>query len=782
MSQTSRFFLHTKVFLEKFLSLVLIASALFVFTFPFADTARSADRNECVGFGGKKICWPLDINPVEGSYNVGADLYTACFLIGKVGGKANNGYSSYEVVGPSDSATPVWQTTLMDGRGVNNCTNSAYSPSRSGYWPALFENEASCSSGNLAGGPPPLCVPDNITDDKNLGNKCPQCGNPINYAFGNKYQREVDYENKNRLSFIRYYNSSNLVSSPGSMPGDIGRNWRHSFKYVIALSAITGKVAKVYRPDGAAVSFINLTPDLMGSKWVSDGDVNDTLIRLVGSDGVHVGWEYHDAAEDSIEKYGEDGRVTAINYGDGGFLKFGYSDDLTDSKIAPGPGLLIKVTNHFDQAISFEYDVKSRLVTMTTPRGMTYKYNYNEFTSIVTNRSLIYGGTLTSVEFPDLKTRRYWYNEQSMTSNNNYPWALTGITDENNARFATFRYDGSRRPISTEHAGGVEKYVVKYDNLGSRTVVTDPLGTSRLHTLIAVQNLYKESGQPSQDINGSGAATITYDVNGNVALRVDFNGNKSSFTYDLARNLRIKSINAFGTNLSTTTTTQWHPVYRLPVQISEPKRMTNYAYDENKNLVEITRQATSDINGDAGLSAQTIGASQIWKATFSEYGKIRTSTGPMNELVTYDYDNSGNLKSVTNSLGHMVSYSNYDADGNVGRIASADGIVSEFGYTSRGWVAFQNVGGEVTRYEYDGVGSVISLTSPDNTKVTYGYDDAHRLTSVTDSLGNKIVYALDVVGNRVSEIIQLPSGDLAHKITRVFDNMSRLQSQTGGTQ
>jgi YD repeat-containing protein len=35
------------------------------------------------------------------------------------------------------------------------------------------------------------------------------------------------------------------------------------------------------------------------------------------------------------------------------------------------------------------------------------------------------------------------------------------------------------------------------------------------------------------------------------------------------------------------------------------------------------------------------------------------------------------------------------------------------------------------------------VTQPDGSHVDYGYDDAHRLTSVSDSLGNRIDYTLD---------------------------------------
>ena len=63
--------------------------------------------------------------------------------------------------------------------------------------------------------------------------------------------------------------------------------------------------------------------------------------------------------------------------------------------------------------------------------------------------------------------------------------------------------------------------------------------------------------------------------------------------------------------------------------------------------------------------------------------------------------------------------------------------------------------------------------------LNYAYDDAHRLTDVTDAAGNKIHYVLDNVGNRTSEQVTDASGNLASTVSRVFDALNRVQTQTG---
>ena len=74
------------------------------------------------------------------------------------------------------------------------------------------------------------------------------------------------------------------------------------------------------------------------------------------------------------------------------------------------------------------------------------------------------------------------------------------------------------------------------------------------------------------------------------------------------------------------------------------------------------------------------------------------------------------------------------------------------------------------------------VTLPDSSSITYTYDPAHRLTNITDSVGNSITYTLDNMGNRISEQVKDPGGTLERQTTRVYDALNRLQQVTGGSQ
>lgn len=104
-----------------------------------------------------------------------------------------------------------------------------------------------------------------------------------------------------------------------------------------------------------------------------------------------------------------------------------------------------------------------------------------------------------------------------------YTQLLTGITDENDVRYATFTYSGGYA-TGTQHAGGVDNYQLIYN--GASTTVTDPLGTVRGYTYALAKGVRKITGlsQPCASCGGGTAQATTYDANGNVASRTDFNG------------------------------------------------------------------------------------------------------------------------------------------------------------------------------------------------------------------------------------------------------------------
>lgn len=144
----------------------------------------------------------------------------------------------------------------------------------------------------------------------------------------------------------------------------------------------------------------------------------------------------------------------------------------------------------------------------------------------------------------------------------------------------------------------------------------------------------------------------------------------------------------------------------------------------------------------------------------------------------------GDLQSITNSVGHVTQFTQYDRAGRVRQMVDAKGVVTDTTYTPRGWIASTTItppGGtaRTSTFTYDGVGQLTQALMPDGTTLGYIHDAAHRLTGVTDAKGNTVTYTLDNVGNRIAEDIKDPTGVLQRSISRSFDALNRVQQVTG---
>jgi YD repeat-containing protein len=623
---------------------------------------------------------------------------------------------------------------------------------------------------------------------KNNGGGCKagniNFGNPINGGTSNKWQHEIDLlgNASYSLTFERYYNASMATNN-----GDLGSGWVHSYTRSISMSSDSSLI--VYRQDGKAYNF-----NLNAGVWMSDADVADRLEEVKNSSGTRIGWRYT-IADQTVENYYAGGKLQSIVDLSGYTQTLTYSDASTPASIAPKARLLIRVTDSFGRQLNFTYDANSRLSTLTDPAGGLYQYAYDADS----NLSTVTYPDDTPGDATDNPKKTYVYGELSLTANVSQPHALTGIIDENNRRYATYTYDAQSRAVSTEHAGGAGRVSLAYNSDGS-TTVTDALNTPRTYHFTAILGVVKSAGSDQPGGSGCGAASsaLSYDANGNVASRTDFNGNRSCYTYN-SRNLEtirlegLASGSSCPADLAAYTPTansserkisiDWHATFRLPVKLTEPGLETTYGYDDHG---QVTLKSLKDLN-----TLQTRSWSIAY--TYSPAGILlsKVEDGPrtdVSDVTTYDYYPEdatctgghfgcrGQLKQVTDALGHITQISRYNAHSQPEELIDPNGLVTTLVYDARQRLKSLTVGSETTSYSYDPAGLLTRITGPDGAYLAYTYDDAHRLTGITDQLGNTVTYTLDALGNRTKEDVRDPTGQLARSQSRVYDALSRLQN------
>ena len=637
------------------------------------------------------------------------------------------------------------------------------------------------------GGPP---CPDSKSDGQIFD------GNPVNLGTGNKYQLETDYASQGiAFQVTRSYNSN------GTFPGTrIGNNWVLGLDYQLTVDSASWVHAS--RPDGKVLSF----KPAVGSYVPTDNDIKDSLLELKDGNGVRTGWQLTSHANDQIEIYSTTGKILTTSTPSGYAKTYTYSNISTPADTAPVADLLIEVADNLGRSIQVSYEEALfkpfttsggqpiyRVKSITDPAGGQITYGYDAQSN------------LTSVKYPDGKTKTYHYNEPTYTSGADLPNALTGITDENGVRFATFTYDTKGKAISTGHAAGADLHSLTYNADGS-TTVTDPLGTARTHTFTTLLGVVKSTGQSQPGGSGCGPASsaTTYDANGNVASRADFNGNKSCHAYDLTRNLETARLEGLAAGTACPTTiatytpvantaqrkilTDWHATFRLPIKITEAGRETATVYDTRGNITSTT------IKDTASGTTRTSATAYTYHASVPGVLVKRVDDGPRTDvadLTTTDYyapDETctgghfgcrGQIKQISNALGYLTRLTRYNAHGQPEEIIDPNGLVTTLTYDARQRLTRRTAGLEVTTLSYDPVGQLTQTVRADGSSVNYTYDAAHRLTQISDGAGNRIVYTLDALGNRLKEDRFDPAGLLTQTRRHEYDALSRLAKVIG---
>jgi len=619
--------------------------------------------------------------------------------------------------------------------------------------------------------------------------------NPCNPATGNKFLIERDYVGQGPMPLVLERHYSLLGSNHGAAPA-FGNNWRSSYHRAIAVRQF-GSTAfvRVYRPDGRLIVFTQ-----NAGVWTGPSDVPFRLEQVPV--GGQTEWRLTSPEDDSIETYTNDGKLKTIAGRDGRTLSFTYSDTSTPPTIAPGAGYLIRVTDPVGQQLAFAYDASGRIVRVTDPGGGETLYAYT-----ATN-------LISTVTYADGRIKTYLYGEPEYTNYGPYNWALTGILDEKGQRYATYKYSYPTgfppRVTSTEHAGGTQRITLAYTT--NTTTVTNPLGGASVYNIQMMLGAKRVTSITGAACPQCGPASRSFDANGFVSAETDWNGFKTTYqrTDGLGRQdletSRTEGLN--GDNSvrpeTRTITTSWDTRFRMPTQVDDyaggtatgnPRRRVTMVYDDRGN---VTSRTVQDI---AAGSTRTWTYAYTYSATVPGLTEQLVVDGPRTDVTdttTYVYWTSnatcsatlpgssstacrGQLKQVTNALGHVTTIDEYNAHGQPAKIVDANGLITTLTYDQRLRLTARTAGSQSTGYTYDEIGQLTRVTFPDASYLEYVYDNAHRLTEVRDNFGNKTTYTLDLAGNRTLEETRDPAAALRAKRSREYSNLDRLFKDIGGT-
>jgi RHS repeat-associated protein len=331
------------------------------------------------------------------------------------------------------------------------------------------------------------------------------------------------------------------------------------------------------------------------------------------------------------------------------------------------------------------------------------------------------------------------------------------------ATVSTFDIDGDLTSQTTPAPAGQTGYETTsytYDADGDLTETTAPPTSSANGAPGDVTyDTYNTLGQLASQTSGYGtsaASTISYcyDPAGAVTSVVSGDGNASG-------------------TAACSTSSPW-TVTASPQQSYQ----TTYSYDSVGDLVSTV------------TPANTASSAPTTTATYDPAGNKLTQTDPNGVTTTWTYTPL-NLKSTQTYSGSSAPGTTwiYDADGNKTSMTDGTGT-SSYVYNSFGELTTDTNGaGQDVTYGYDADGDNTSLGYPlpaaatwaTSDSISYGYDNADRLTSVTDFTGGKITMANTADGPTSSEILG-SSGDTISAADSATDGPSEISlTNSSGT-
>lgn len=641
-----------------------------------------------------------------------------------------------------------------------------------------------------------------IYGDFRQAEQCP-VGNPCIPASGGKTANETDFEWQG-LTFQRHYHS---IRDYGVALG-LGEGWSHTFGWRLhensgnsyKVDVLSDRLTmEVFTRIGSTTVFRSL--NRAGQILTRAGSVSSPSWTLYTGDGMT---RHFDAT----------GRLTAVRWADHPEqdVALDYCEVAEQhSGLCSAAGLLHKVTNARGRALVFTYapipqsalSAPARLLSVASDEGVRASYGYDALARLST--------VTYPHDAPATVTRTYLYNETdhickqadgSASPNCSYwdfPYHLTGILDERQVRFADYYYDDYGRVTRSVHDGGADLHTLTY--LGDwKTQVTLASGGTREYEYSRPGEVFPKPKSVTQDGQTS---TYTYYPDVRLKTHTSATGTLTEYLYDSTYLTAV--IEAKGTPQQRRRETDWDTSVHRPVETrvrnaagTLVERRT-FAYNARGQLASttITDPATSQTRTTTRHFCEAADVASP-ASHCPIVGMLKSVDGPrsdVSDLTTYLYyattdlsgcavggpcHRKGDRWKTVNAAGHVTETVNYDADGRVLASRDANGVLTRWAYHPRGGVSQRRVEGTdpgqdaITRIDYDALGQVTRITQPDGAWMHYDYDDAHRLTAVEDSLGNRIEYALDAAGAKTAEHVKDAGGVLRRSLWRTYDALGRL--------
>jgi len=471
-------------------------------------------------------------------------------------------------------------------------------------------------------------------------------------------------------------------------------------------------------PDGSKYTYTQTGAGVYGVK-------NSQAMGTLVFEGPGAGWTLY--RQKKIYRFSAAGAIQSIQGEAGvGTTQFIYGSN----SYRP-----IRIVNSAGQTIEFTWGTYG-VSQVRDPAGNIWSYGYNA------------SGMLSSVTSPGASpdTRSYVYEDAADAR------LLTGISI-NGVRYSTYKYYADKRVQESGLTGGEERDTFTYGT--NETTLTSAKGQPMTYSFTAVQGgrkLTAVSRAPTASC-GDAAAQTAYDANGWTAYRLDWNGNRTNYQYDVAGRM-LQATTAAGSSDAGTRVNTWSGEDLVAVTYlnaaGSAYAKTTYNYVANgAGSGRVASIVQTDLR--TGAVRQTSYGYAVYPSGILSTLTVNRAIPGGSATTTYRYDTLGNLASITNPLGQQASWSNYNGLGQPGRMSDANGVITDYAYDPKGnrtaSTQYLPSGSRVTTYASNNDRQITDIAYSDGRVARMRYNAAGRLQAFGNALNEFIGYALDVPGN-----------------------------------
>lgn len=391
---------------------------------------------------------------------------------------------------------------------------------------------------------------------------------------------------------------------------------------------------------------------------------------------------------------------------------------------------------------NYSYDISGKLLQKTTAAGTS---------AALTEVNAWSGDNLVAVTYEDANGSAY--------KKISYTYVPSGVgTNLLSSETVADLIHGTQRQANYD-------YTFNANGTINSTTATRLLPTGNAVTTYSFDasgNLASITNPLGQQVRYSG-----YNGRGFPSTMTDLNGVTTTFLWDEKSNLVSSTINAPSGPL---TTSYQYNHNRQPISISYPDgHVTQYQYNSsmrpeyagnalgefvhNAFNVSANTWSTSSSRNVPGWngSVVTANASGQFSTTkqMDSLGRLLVQRGNNGQIISFGYDNNGNLTSITDAANRKTQFQ-YDSSDRLYNILYPDNGSTFIYRIATGLPgSIRDSRGVVTYYDYNGFGETISVGSPDSGSTNTTYDTGGRVANVTNAI-NSITYGWDVLGRITS--------------------------------